>query len=203
MLTLLAFTAGVLHALVPDHWLPFVMMGKAQKWSDRKLTGIVLMAGAAHLLSSFLIGLGGIFFGVSLNRIIQWESARGNAASLLFIGFGLTYLLWGIKRGAEVHLSQRSAPRDASHWILFALLVFGPCEPLIPFLFLGSADGWGGLAMLALAFSAATLGTMWITAHLAYQGLARLKYAWPERFSHAFAGGIIALTGLIVRFAGV
>ena len=199
-----AFMVGALHALAPDHWFPFVMIAKAQKWSPRQHAAAVFLGGLAHVLSAFLIGLGGIFFlRISLNQMTQWENTRAGVFSFLLIGFGLAYLVWAVKRWNTTRLEVDDKTRSASRGFLLLLLVFGPCEPLIPFMFLGVPHGWTELAALLLVFSFATIGTMLITTQCVARGLSLWKAPSLERFSHVFAGSAIILTGIVVHVLGL
>src|SRR3989304_1685413 len=63
-LALLAATAagiGFLHALLgPDHYLPFVLMGRAGRWSRVKTLTITFFCGVGHVGSSLLLAAGGV-----------------------------------------------------------------------------------------------------------------------------------------------
>ncbi|MFN0035302.1 MAG: hypothetical protein ACKVUS_09550, partial [Saprospiraceae bacterium] len=48
---------SLLHAAIPNHWLPIVAIGKRGGWTAAKTTRITLLAGSAHALSTVLIGL--------------------------------------------------------------------------------------------------------------------------------------------------
>jgi len=203
ILVICALSVGALHALAPDHWLPFVMIAKAQKWSQRRLAVMVFFAGLAHVLSAFLIGLGGMALGVTFNQAVRFDSARANIFSYLLIGFGLAYMIYGIRKWKAAHAPEDNQSRSLVGWILMALLVFGPCEPLIPVLFLGSLHGgWHAVTLCAL-FSIATLGTMFIVSALAYRGLSLKNVPLLRNFSPVMAGGAIAAAGIIVRVLGL
>ena len=47
-LTAASATAG-LHALIPDHWLPFVLMGRSRHWSVAKTLALASASGALHV----------------------------------------------------------------------------------------------------------------------------------------------------------
>ena len=40
----------------PDHYLPFIVMSKARKWSLWKTSWITFLCGLGHVLSSVVIG---------------------------------------------------------------------------------------------------------------------------------------------------
>lgn len=95
-----AASLGFIHTLVgPDHYIPFIAMSRARSWSRGKTLLITLLCGIGHVLSSVLIGLGGIALGVAVAKLEGVESKRGDIAAWLMIAFGLAYLLWGLWRG--------------------------------------------------------------------------------------------------------
>ncbi len=194
---------GALHALAPDHWLPFVMLGKAQNWSLRRLTTITILAGIGHVGSSLLISSVGILLGVALEQVNLWESARGNVASLLLIGFGIAYMVWGWKNLKKKHLPVVEPAKVVSYWTLFALIIFGPCEPLIPLVFAAYASGGMAVLFVFLVFAFATVAMMLVQVHFAYLGISSLRVHWLERGSDVIAGGAIALTGIVIRLLGI
>lgn len=165
-----AATIGVLHTLAgPDHYLPFIVLGKARKWSMGKTAAVTALCGLGHVGSSILLGAIGIIFGLGVAKLEAFEGVRGNLASWAFILFGLAYFLWGLVRGLKNrghhhlhvhadgsvhsdhpprpgadgivagHLHPEPKPANMTPWILFTIFVFGPCEPLIPLLMFPAA----------------------------------------------------------------
>ncbi len=204
LLALVIATVGiaVVHAFAPDHWLPFVMIGKAQKWSKPRLSLVAFIAGLGHVGSSVVLGAIGIIAGVASNHLEGIESTRGEIGVYLLIGFGIAYALWGLKhaRHHHSHMPDLSKKKVVTVWTLFAIFVLGPCEPLIPLMFLATAYGWAGIAAVAGVFAAITLIMMVGQSLLGYSGFQLIKYRFAEKFSHAMAGGVIALTGLLLYF---
>lgn len=198
-----ALTIGIVHALAPDHWLPFVMLGRAQKWTQWRLTVSTVLAGLGHVTSSLLIGGLGVLLGMAAERVNLWESTRGNIASLLLIGFGLAYMVWGIKNYDKKHSHTLQRAKTVSYWTLFALIVFGPCEPLIPLLFVGYGYGWSTVLSVFLLFGLSTIGMMLLQVHLAFYGLSLFKAHRVEHASDIIAGGVIAATGIAIRMLGI
>ena len=50
------FAAAFLHAALPTHWLPFVLVGRAQRWTLRRTLGAVVAAGLAHIATTAVVG---------------------------------------------------------------------------------------------------------------------------------------------------
>jgi hypothetical protein len=179
------------------------MLGRAQKWSQWRLTLSTIIAGLGHVTSSLLIGAIGVLLGMAAERVNLWESTRGNIASLLLIGFGLAYMVWGIKNYGKKHSHALDRAKTVSYWTLFALIVFGPCEPLIPLLFVGYGYGWSAVFLVFLLFGLATIGMMLLQVHLVSYGVSLLRVHWLEHASDIVAGGVIAATGVAIRILGI
>jgi nickel/cobalt exporter len=89
-------------------------------------------------------------------------------------------------------------------WALFAIFVFGPCEPLIPILMYPAAKiGFFGVLLVVLVFGTATIATMLVAVLLAGAGVNFLPLAKVQRFAHVIAGATICLCGLAIQFLGL
>lgn len=101
-LYLAAASIAFVHTLLgPDHYLPFVAMSRAGRWSVRKTLVITLACGVGHVLSSAALGLAGIAFGVAVLKLEHFEQVRGDLAGWLLIAFGLVYFVWGVRRAVR------------------------------------------------------------------------------------------------------
>ncbi|MFZ9024224.1 MAG: sulfite exporter TauE/SafE family protein [Anaerohalosphaeraceae bacterium] len=225
-----AASIGLIHtALGPDHYLPFIMMGRARRWSLAKTAWITFLCGLGHVLSSVLLGLAGVLLGIQVMKLEVLEAFRGSIAAWLLIGFGFAYFLWGIRRAilnrphrhvhshgdAGKHEHEHTHRSDHAHvhdekktnmtpWILFTIFVFGPCEPLIPLLMYPAAEkSVLGTILVAAVFSAVTVGTMLTIVLLSSWGVAFVKLGRMERYTHAVAGATICASGLAIQFLGL
>jgi len=111
MTTLIAaIVVGFAHTLLgPDHYLPFVAIGRARRWS---LTGTLLLTaicGLAHVLSSVAVGLFGVAGGRALGQLEAFEGTRGSLAGIALLLFGAGYLIWGL------WLARRDRPHAHPH----------------------------------------------------------------------------------------
>jgi len=206
---LLVSTASVafLHALAPDHWMPFAAIGKAQNWSKPKLLWITFISGLGHVGISIIFSIIGIILGFSLSKLKAVEGHRGEVALWLLIGFGVAYMIWGIKKARErKHESideEKLKARTVAVWTMFAVIILGPCEPLIPLVFLGYNYGYAGIMAVSVVFSIITIIMMLVQSLLALMGIQWLKNDLADRYSHAFAGLVIILTGVFVMVLGI
>ncbi len=98
LLSVTAVSIGFIHTLLgPDHYLPFIVLSEAKKWSLRKTMIITFLCGLGHVMSSVILGLIGIAVGISVHKLTAIESFRGNIAAWLFIAFGLVYMIISIR----------------------------------------------------------------------------------------------------------
>jgi nickel/cobalt transporter (NicO) family protein len=230
-LTLLSLTAaslGFIHtALGPDHYLPFIVLSKARNWNVPKTMVITFISGVGHVGGSVVIGLIGIALGISLNKLTFIEEFRGNIVALLLIAFGLGYTIFGfykfLKNGGHHHFPNFLVPKrfreikhQVSHgleekvdetkltpWVLFIIFVFGPCEVLIPMLFIPAVQrSAAGIASVAIFFGITTIATMMLIVYLGHLGSSFLKFKSKEKYMHLLAGLVILAAGLGMHFFG-
>jgi len=77
---------GVLHTIVPDHWVPITLIARQRGWSRGETALVAFKAGIGHVLSTLAIGLvvwiGGVAFATRFGSIVD------TAASLALVAFG-------------------------------------------------------------------------------------------------------------------
>jgi sulfite exporter TauE/SafE len=224
ILALNAMAVAFIHTVIgPDHYLPFIVMAKARKWSVARTAVITLACGLGHVSSSVVLGLVGYALGASLRHLEWIESFRGEIAAWALIIFGALYAAWGMWRLMRtapdghrhahlvrlhsfdhIHDPKTGAEISLTPWILFAIFVFGPCEPLIPlFIYPAATNGWGGALLVATAFSVVTIASMMALVLAGRWGLEWLPAQRLARYNHVLAGGTIALSGVMIQFLGL
>jgi len=230
LLSVTAISIGFIHTLLgPDHYLPFIVLSQAKKWSLKKTMLITFLCGLGHVMSSVVLGLIGIAVGISVTRLVSVESFRGNIAAWLFIAFGLVYMIISIRNlikkrkhshshfhiDGEKHVHEHNHHKEHTHihqedtfkttpWILFLIFVFGPCEPLIPILMYPAAENnISGSILVSVLFSIVTISTM-MSIVLAFKlGLNKINLKPVEKYSHLIAGAMIFFSGLAIQFLGL
>lgn len=229
ILVVSAVSVALIHTLLgPDHYLPFVALAQANRWSRTRTLAITALCGAGHVLSSIFLGIIGIGAGVALASLERIESARGQVAAYLLIGFGLAYTAWGLRlarrnrphthrhvhEDGTVHEHAHSHAEDHRHlhpsssnltWWLVILFGLGPCEPLIPLLmFPAAVHGTAGVLTVGAVFGVATILSMMGCVVLLLAGLSLGRPgAALERYAHAIAGCTIAASGIAVQAFGL
>jgi ABC-type nickel/cobalt efflux system permease component RcnA len=104
-----AATIAFFHTLFgPDHYLPFIAMARVGRWSLIRTLAITVACGTAHILGSAILGALGILLGLAVGSLQWLESIRGEVAAWLLLGFGLAYMVWGVRH------ARRKRPH--THW---------------------------------------------------------------------------------------
>ena len=230
LLSVTAVSLAFFHSLLgPDHYLPFIVISQAKKWSLRKTMWITFLCGLGHVLSSVVLGLVGIAIGISVTKLVHVESFRGNIAAWLFIAFGLVYMIISVRKllkqrthshshhhlSSENHYHEHDHHKDHAHfhqndvvkttpWILFLIFVFGPCEPLIPILMYPAAkSNIAGSVLVSVLFSVVTIATMMSIVLVFKLGLNKIDLKPIEKYSHLIAGAMIFFSGSAIQFLGL
>jgi len=227
LLLVTAASIAFFHTLFgPDHYLPFIVMSKARKWTMFKTIWITILCGLGHVGSSILIGAIGVAFGFGISKVEGFEGIRGNIAAWAFILFGLIYFAWGMWRAIKnkphkhIHIHDNGSVHTHEHthlekhdhlhkknitpWVLFTIFVLGPCEPLIPILMYPAAkQSTFGLILVIIVFSVITIATMLAVVLLASKGIKMISFGKVEKYTHAIAGATIFLSGFAIVFLGL
>jgi hypothetical protein len=99
-----SFILAATHSINPDHWFPFIMVGRAKKWKTTWVLGLACLAGIGHVGTSVIIGLVGVFAKKGLAKDIA--VLLENATPLLLILFGFSYAAYAfykLRMGAHGH----------------------------------------------------------------------------------------------------
>ena len=204
------FVVAFLHAAIPTHWLPFVLVGRAQGWDPRKILTVVVLAGGGHVASTALLGLVLTGAGMALDQLLGPWLAR--AAALLLFGFGLYYLLlrrphvhrMALPEGGSVDVvadetvQRRYASDRAAILALVGLLTFSPCESFLPVYLSGASYGWGGFLLLSGVLAAATVAAMTLFTGIVLLGFSRFRLRAVERYESVILGLSLCLLGVLV-----
>jgi hypothetical protein len=196
------FATAFLHAALPTHWLPFVLVGRAQRWSLPRLLGAVTAAGLTHIATTAVLGGLIVVAGLALD---QWISGvlPYLSAVLLFL-FGAFYLARATLRrpqlvgGPQMELAEPTVSHAAAFWGLVAMMAISPGEVLLPIYLSQAAEGPLVLAALTLAFAAGTVAGMALFTLLARAGWSVLRLERWARYEGAVLGLALISIGLLV-----
>lgn len=196
------FATAFLHAALPTHWLPFVLVGRAQRWSVERVLLAVTAAGLAHIAATAVAGGLIVIAGLALDR---WMAGvLPHLSAILLFAFGAWYLGRAVVRRPQPATGpQRDAPGPAvSHTAAFlgliAMMAVSPGEVLLPFYLSQAREGLDVLAALTVVFAAGTVLGMAVFTLLARAGWSVLRLERWARYEGAILGLALIAIGLLV-----
>ena len=217
-----AASLAIVHTLIGiDHSLPLAALGRARGWALGRTLLVTGVCGTGHVASSIVIGAAGVGLGAATDSLLRIESARGELAAALLLGFGLAYTVWALwpprHRRGSVNTPTPAADTEPdagrggtpglTAWALFVVFVLGPCEPLIVLMVVpGLAGDWLAAAAVAAVFGLLTVGVMLAAVAAAWYGLGRLRRPGlhpGDRLAHAAAGLVVMASGAAVLWLGL
>ena len=196
------FAAAFLHAALPTHWLPFVLVGRAQRWTLARSLLAVTAAGLAHIASTALVGSLIVAAGLALDAWVA--GLLPHLSAVLLFGFGGFYLIKSAVRrpalagGPAFDLAEPTVSHAAAFWGLVAVMALSPGEVLLPIYMSSAQEGVGALAMLTLAFADGTILGMATFTTLARAGASVLRLGRWARYEGAILGLALIAIGLLV-----
>jgi cytochrome c biogenesis protein CcdA len=119
---------AIVHALIPNHWLPLVAVAKAERWKQRDVTSVTFLAALAHVTGTVILGLVLGFIGKELQE--EYGKIIHVVSAVLLIVFGLIYFTVNLPH--HHHSEQKDVAafkRSKQRWILiFIVMMFlSPC----------------------------------------------------------------------------
>ncbi len=191
---------GVLHTLVPDHWLPITVIGRQRGWSRRETAAAALQAGAGHVLSTMAIGLIVLVAGATVAK--HFGNIIDMISTIALIGFGLWVAVssWHEQHCKHGHSHDcRPALRDnrgKSQMALLLILGSSPMVEAIPAFFAASKFGKGLITAMSAVFAATTIATYVAVCIVSLAGLDRFRLVTLERYGEVLSGAIIVAVGM-------
>ncbi len=201
MVTLIAgsLVLSVLHALIPNHWLPVLAISKKENWSIGETTWVTFVSGLAHALSTVMIGVVIGLLGVTLSETLMGFTHI--IASSILIALGIFYI-YQHHRHKHFHLHAETKPMSKNRIVigLAIAMFFSPCFEIEAYFLMAGAYGWSQVATLAFLYTAVTVTGMVVWVRLTYRGLFKLNWHSLEHNAGIITGITLVLTGLISYF---
>ncbi|KAJ3684593.1 hypothetical protein LUZ61_013757 [Rhynchospora tenuis] len=185
-------TVSLLHSFIPTHWLPFSIVGRAQKWTLSRTLLVTAFGGVLHVLSTSLLGIAAL----TMATTIAGEETVHKLASLLLIVLGGSYILLYLRgKGSCNHAHNQPMEKMAVAGLVL-LPALSPCATTLPvFLAVGNSSSMMVCAIIVLLFS--TISVMTSLVALSYYGASQIKFHWVERYDKLLVGSVLCLVGIL------
>ncbi len=195
-----SFLISLLHALIPNHWLPVLAIGKKEGWSLGETSRVTFIAGMAHVVSTVMIGILLGLLGEQLTQYIDSFTHVVGPTMLILIGF---YFVIQHYKHHHFHLDQQQIEKRTKRSIILALILamfLSPCMEIEAYFLLAGSKGWSVLAGIAIMYSVITIAGMLIWIRIVYKGLLKLNWHTWEHNAGIITGLVLIITGIISYF---
>jgi cytochrome c biogenesis protein CcdA len=203
MYTYLAGTAlfGVLHAILPNHWLPLVAIAKAEKWDKLDLMFVASISASAHVLGTVILGILLGLIGSTLAG--QYEEYVHLIAPVLLIIFGLIY--FSVNLPHHHHASKEDVQqykRSKTKWVLiFVIMMFlSPCIEVESLFLAAGAYGLDNILLLGLIYALISITGIMSLVMLAFKGAQLIKAQVIEKNEKRISGMVLIIVGVVTFF---
>ncbi|MEO6836698.1 MAG: hypothetical protein ABI231_12445 [Candidatus Tumulicola sp.] len=196
---------GVLHTLVPDHWVPIALVARQSRWSRAQTARAAFIAGLGHTLSTLAIGL--VVWAAGLAFAVRFGHLVAIVSSAALIGFGLWIGAASLiearfdrrhhRRPHDREQAQEREGKPKSRTALLLILGSSPMVEGIPAFFAAAKFGFELLSVMAFFFALATIATYVVLCVHSAAALQRLSIGPLERYGEVLSGAVIAAVGIV------
>lgn len=191
---------SILHAILPNHWLPVVALSQKYKWTGRKTAGITLLAALAHSLSTVLIGIGLAAGGMLLT---EWVPYFRYVAAGILIGLGILFV-WKHQHHMHFHLRDLHVEKEIRLSVILGSLLLAmflsPCLEVGALFLMAGTEGWVTTIWISMVYTLTSAIGMTVFAWLATMGLKKIDWHKVEHSSGLISGIILIGTGVMFVF---
>jgi nickel/cobalt exporter len=192
---------GITHALIPNHWLPLVVVARSEKWDRFELMLVASITASAHVLGTAFLGA---ILGMIGYRIAhQYEGYVHVIAPVLLIIFGLIYFTINLPH--QHHAVNKDVQRDEklkTKWVLIlaATTFLSPCLEVESLFIAAGAYGWDDVLLLAFVYAAISITGIVSLVMLAYKGIQMINSHFIEYNEKRITGIVLIIVGIITFF---
>ena len=226
-----AVSTALLHTLIPDHWLPFVLIGNARRWRVGRTIAVSGVAALVHVVLSIALGLGALGLGLTVGLALGETLER--AGSVLLVLFGSVYALWAWRKGGHFHPGGARAHRGAAAaactglegpgnpehlhyhadgqlihgresvnaWWLALIVGANPCVLILPVIMETASRGPAALLAVCLAYAVPTAALMIGLSALGVAGGRRVRLPLAARHMELLSGLLLVALGFVILVA--
>jgi len=196
---------SLIHALIPNHWIPLIAISKTEKWSDRETLLATFITGISHTLSTIIIGIIVGYVGIKLTASYHYITKI--AAPLILLVIGIIYLLLDLKSSHHHHHFDKanepvknSKSKIAVITSISTAMFFTPCIEIEAYYFQAGTIGWPGIFTVSIVYLSVTLFIMLTLVYLGLKGVSRLNSHYLEHHEKRITGAVLVLLSLLAYF---
>jgi len=195
-----SFVLSVIHASIPNHWIPLVLISKAERWSKVETISLTFIISSLHVLSTVLVG---IIIGLIGYRVsISYEFIMRIIAPIILIALGFLYVILDIRKNHTYPINPEDIiSKKSKIAIVISLgiaMFFSPCIEIEAYYFTASRLGWSGIATVSIIYFFVTVTGIVLFVYLGLMGIKKLRWQVLERHEKRVVGIVLILLGAFV-----
>jgi len=196
---------GLIHPLVPNHWIPLIAISKTEKWTTRESVLATLLTGFSHTISTIIIGIVVGFVGIKLSE--NYSYITRVAAPVVLLSIGLIYIALDFRSKHHHHHFEidknKIKAKKSKTAVLISLCIgmfLSPCIEIEAYYFQAATKGWLGILIVSSVYLMVTLTMMVALVYLGLKGVNKMKSDFLERHEKLITGLLLIFLGLFAYF---
>ena len=193
---------SLIHALIPNHWLPLIAVAKTEKWTQNQTLWATLITGFAHTISTVIIGIIVGLVGYKLSA--QYSVISEAIAPAILIVLGIVYILLDLRGHHHHHHNanasgEKNKAKTGQVAILVSLSIamfLTPCAEIEAYYFQAGIIGWAGIFTVSAVYIITTLVVMLLLVYWGMKGVNMFR-------SHALEHHEKRITGIVLVGLGI
>ena len=190
---------ALIHALIPNHWLPLVAVAKAEGWNNKVLLKTALLSSLAHVVGTVLLG---ILLGKLSNELAsQFETYVHWFGSIILILFGMYYFFSKHKHQAYEKGIGEIKNSQLRWTVLFStMMFFSPCLEVQSLFISAGVYGMNYTLVMAAVYSSISITGIVLLVLLTYRGIKLIDTKILEHYEKQITGSVLAAVGVLSFF---
>ena len=207
LLILTVAAIGVLHTIVPDHWVPITLIARDRKWTKGQTARAAFIAGTGHVVTTLMLGLivwiAGVVVAARFGHVIDLLSSTALIAFGLWVGISAWREIHGhghthTHADGEVHEDHdHNHGSKKTRTALLLILGSSPMIEGIPAFFAAGKYGIGVIIVMSIVFAISTIATYVLLCVYSAVGLEQMKLGAFEKYGEVLSGVFITIVGLV------
>jgi putative Mn2+ efflux pump MntP len=193
---------SLLHAIIPNHWLPIIAIGKKEQWTLQEVTKVTLISALAHGVSTVLLGVLLSVLGAKLGTSLT--NFTTIIAPVILILMGLLFIYRHHKH-KHFHIDEDIKKKKSKAAIVTALataMFFSPCLEIEAYFLLAGTQAWWLVWFISLLYLIITTTGMVLLVRFAFIGLLKLNWHSLEHNAGIITGLTLVATGILSFLIG-
>ena len=204
-------SVAIIHAILPDHWMPIAAVARADRWPHSRSARVALWTGIGHVLGSLALGVFAIGLGFGLTGFIRWE---GPLIGIVLMATGLGMFLWSRRSRNHPHSHSHEDPDHTMHnhghsnhnstkiaWLIPVGIAASPDPAILPVFLASAALGTAVVIEVLALYAVVSITAIVVLTMGAVWGGYQVRWTWLEHHADNVTAIVLILLGLAAWMA--